>query len=128
MAKGRQEFVRFCVVGTIGFVADAGLTLLFTQGVELAPLPSRALAFLIAATITWRLNQRFTFRSSSSSSTWLPYVLLTAVGALINIGLYAAWLSVSGSSAMNILIGVAAGSLGALVFNFTVSRNWIFTK
>ena len=128
MAKDLGELARFCVVGTIGFIADAGLTLAFTQGIRWAPLPSRALAFLVAATITWWLNRRFTFRYSAGSSTWLPYVLLTAVGALINVGLYGAWLSVLGSSAVNIVIGVAIGSLGALVFNFLVSRKWIFRK
>lgn len=128
MPRDLGEFARFCLVGAIGFVADAGLTLAFTQVLLWAPLPSRVLAFLMAATVTWFLNRRFTFRSSAGPASWLPYVLLTAGGALINVGIYAAWVGASGPAAVNIIVGVALGSIAALGFNFLVSRRLIFKK
>lgn len=122
MLAAGATFLRFCAVGVVGFAADASLTLLFTQLVHVPPLPSRAVAFLIAATATWSLNRSYTFRSTAGGGSWLPYVVLTGVGALINIGVYWSWLSFFGADADDILTGVALGSCVALAFNFFASR------
>ena len=115
------RFLRFCVVGTIGFVADAGCTLLLNLVAGLAPLRARIAAFVIAATVTWALNRGFTFRSTAGVGSWAPYVLLTGLGALINIGIYWAWIAIIGTVPLAILAGVALGSIVALGFNFLVS-------
>lgn len=115
-------FLRFCLVGIVGFVLDAGLTLLLSQAAGLPPLPARIIAFVMAASATWLLNRNYTFRSSVGAGTWVPYVLATSVGALINVGVYWSWLQATGESPLAILGGVAAGSLVALGFNFLVSR------
>jgi putative flippase GtrA len=127
VSVGLGAFARFCAVGVVGFVVDAGLTLALTQMAGWQPLPGRVLAFLVAATVTWSLNRRFTFRSDKGAATWAPYVALTAVGAGINVGTYMAWLWLAGQSAVNLLVGVALGSVAALGFNFVASRA-IFTR
>lgn len=120
-------FARFCLVGGVGFVVDAGLTLLLTQTANWDPLPGRLLAFIVAATVTWMLNRSFTFRSTKGASTWAPYVALTGVGAGINVGTYMAWIWVAGEGPLSIFTGVALGSAVALGFNFYISRA-IFTR
>jgi putative flippase GtrA len=127
VSSGLAAFARFCAVGVVGFVVDAGVTLMLTQTAGWQPLPGRILAFAFAATVTWTLNRRFTFRSEKGAATWAPYVLLTGVGAGINVGTYMAWLWLAGESAPSILTGVALGSILALGFNFFVSRA-IFTR
>ena len=122
MSSDLGAFARFCAVGIVGFVIDAGVTLLLTHTAGWQPLTGRVLAFLIAATATWPLNRRFTFRSEKGAATWAPYVLLTGVGAGINVGIYMAWLWLAGESPMSILTGVALGSGVALGFNFLASR------
>lgn len=122
MSSGVEAFARFCAVGVVGFVVDAGVTLALTQAAGWQPLSGRVLAFLIAATVTWTLNRRFTFRSEAGAATWAPYVALTGVGAGINVGTYMAWLWFAGKDASNILVGVALGSVVALGFNFATSR------
>lgn len=126
MKEQHREFLRFCMVGTVGFAVDAGTTMLLTQTLAVAVAPARVAAFLVAATVTWALNQRFTFRAGSSMSTWLPYVVSTSLGALINIGVYLLWLRWAGHSPMNIVVGVAMGSVGALAFNYTAAKRLIF--
>lgn len=113
---------RFCVVGGIGFLVDSSSTLLLTQTLAWHPLTARLGAFLIAATATWSLNRRFTFRSSRGTSTWVPYVLFTSVGAAINVGVFLGWVWLTGRGAVSILTGVALGSAAALGFNFIVSK------
>jgi putative flippase GtrA len=120
-------FLRFCIVGAVGFAVDAGCTLLLTQLTSLTPLPSRMLAFVVAATVTWGLNRRFTFRSTAGLGSWMPYILVTGVGALINIGVFWIWIAWAGTGPLSIVGGVAAGSVAALSFNFFASRA-IFVK
>jgi len=84
-------------------------------------------AFLIAATVTWLLHQRFTFGTRQRAGSWLLYVLLTTFGALVNLAVYLLWLNIAGSATpLHVVLGVAAGSAVALVFNFVVSRRWVF--
>jgi putative flippase GtrA len=120
------QFVRFCIVGVLGFFADAGMTLAMTQLIHAGPMPGRVVAFVSAASLTWYLNRRYTFRSDGGNESWAPYVLLTAFGALINIGVYHAWLQAAGTAPEELVIGVALGSVVALAFNFSVSRYVVF--
>lgn len=126
MKEQHREFLRFCMVGTVGFVVDAGTTMLLTQMLAVAAAPARVMAFLVAASVTWALNQRFTFKAGSDMATWLPYVVSTSLGALINIGVYLLWLRWAGHSPTQIVVGVAMGSVCALAFNYTIARRVIF--
>ena len=115
-----------CMVGTVGFAVDAGTTMLLTQTLAVAVAPARVIAFVVAASVTWVLNQRFTFRAGSGLATWLPYVLSTSLGALVNIGIYLLWLRWAGHSPTQIVVGVAIGSVCALLFNYTIAKQLIF--
>jgi putative flippase GtrA len=117
-----RAFARFCAVGAVGFAVDAGITLALTQAMHWPPLQARVVAFLIAASATWQLNRRFTFRSTAGAATWAPYVLLTSVGAGINVGTYLLWVWMAGQGARSVLTGVALGSIVALAFNFLASK------
>lgn len=128
MKEQHREFLRFCMVGTVGFVVDAGSTMLLTQTMGIAAAPARVLAFLVAASATWALNQRFTFKAGNGMATWLPYVVSTSLGALINIGIYLLWLRWTGNSPTQIFVGVAIGSVCALAFNYTIAKRLIFRQ
>jgi putative flippase GtrA len=119
-------FFRFCLVGAIGFAVDAGCTLAFTQLLGWPPALSRVAAFALAASTTWFLNRSFTFRSAASAATWLPYVLLTAFGAMLNFVIYMAWLAAFGTRPVDIFLAVASGSAAALALNYAISRKHVF--
>jgi len=121
-----MQFLRFCVVGVLGFFTDAGITLVITQLLHAGPMPGRVVAFIIAASLTWYLNRRYTFRSTAGNGSWAPYLVLTAFGAFINIGMYRTWVQVAGTAPGQLVIGVALGSVAALAFNFMVSRYVVF--
>lgn len=122
----RSQFLRFALVGGVGFVTDAGLTLLFHGALSLGEAPARVLAFIVAATVTWWLNRRFTFQAQGGASSWLRYVVITSAGAAINIGCYLVVVRMLGTQALDLLAGVAVGSIVAMAFNFWVSRRWVF--
>lgn len=61
------SLARFAIVGSIGFVVDAGIVwILCREGVSpiVARLPSLSTAILV----TWLLNRKFTFRVRSARS------------------------------------------------------------
>ncbi len=119
--------LRFGLVGCVGFVADTAVLLVVAQGLSVAPLPARVVSFLCAATLTFWLNRRYTFRASGAAGAqWLRYVLATGVGALINIGTYWLWISFAGAQPVQLVAGSALGSLVAMVFNYLVSRALVF--
>lgn len=119
-----SQFLRFCMVGTIGFVLDAGTLQLLVVVGHANPYTARVLSFLVAATGTWALNRRFTFRVERrpTRSEWLRYVGFTTLGALLNYGTYAACIAFSELARAQPWLGVAAGSIAALGLNFTMSR------
>jgi putative flippase GtrA len=117
-----RQFLFFCIVGTVGFVVDSTALLALTQFMGMHHLLGRVFSFLLAATITWTLNLRFTFRAVRRARSWLPYVLATSFGAVINITVYQVWVLLVGTTPTQLLIGVALGSISALFFNFLISR------
>jgi putative flippase GtrA len=124
------QLLRFAAVGGVGFAADAGMLLLLARGYSISPLPARIVSFIVAATVTFALNQRLTFgvREKFSLRRWARYVGATAVGALVNIGIYQGWVNWHSPTATNLLVGAAAGSLVGLTFNYTLSRAWVFRQ
>jgi len=124
----RSQFLRFGVVGIVGFLVDAGvLQLMLWLG--LGPYRGRLVSFLAAATGTWLGNRRFTFnadRERPSHREWLRYVSLMVVGGVVNYGAYVTCLMGSALVQTYPVIGVAVGSIAGLVVNFLSSRYLVF--
>lgn len=116
------------MVGTIGFVVDSTVLLLLTHYLSIAPLPARVCSFVIAATITWRLNRNYTFESLAKSAwrEWIKYLLATAFGGACNVAMFKAWVLLTNETAANLVIGVAVGSIAAMVLNFFIAKKLIF--
>lgn len=124
-----SQFTRFALVGMIGFVADTVILLSVVRFLGLLPLPARIVSFVCAASLTYVLNRHFTFEYPANAPTrWLRYLLTTSIGALINIGAFQMWISVSGADSLQLAIGTMIGSLLALSFNYIASRKFIFVQ
>jgi putative flippase GtrA len=116
------------MVGVVGYIVDAGILLLLVQLASLQPLPARIWSFVIAASVTFVFNQRFTFRMQESFSVqrWSFYLAATAFGAAINVGLYHAWIQRTDTTPSNLMLGTAVGSLVAMTVNYAVSSLLVF--
>jgi putative flippase GtrA len=123
-----RQVIRFGIVGAVGFIVDVVVLLLLVKLELLTPLPGRFVSFLIAASATYFLNARFTFRAGNRFSIrrWTYYVAATMFGAVLNVGTYQAWILHNGSSAVQLALGAALGSLAAMIVNYTVSALWVF--
>ena len=94
-----ERVIKFAFTGGVGFVVDVGLLTLFTVHFEVDPYVARVFAILIAMTVTWLINRRFTFKVHDRVTETRDLVAeggrygLVAVGAaLVNYGVYAATL------------------------------------
>jgi putative flippase GtrA len=123
-----SRILRFGSVGAVGYVVDSSVLLLLAKGFGVAPLPARIMSFIVAATVTFLLNKRFTFalRERFSVYRWSYYILATGLGALVNVGVYHEWIVHFGTSAFNLVAGTAAGSVVAMCLNFFVSQRFVF--
>jgi putative flippase GtrA len=131
------QFLRFGIVGGIGFLVDAGLLrLLLTAG--LSPYSGRVVSFLAAVTTTWILNRSFTFRRDAAAAghaapghpagEWLAYLGLMLIGGAVNYGTYAVALQISDLVRAHPEIGVALGSIAGMLVNFWTAKTMIFER
>lgn len=125
-----QEFLRFGVVGTIGFVADTAVlygALALGAGLYLG----RAISYVSAATVTWALNRAWTFRGRGAGPVhrqWALFVAVNLVGFALNYGTYAVLVTFVPLVAAHPVLGVAAGSVAGMFANFALSRRLVFRK
>lgn len=119
-----NRFLRFCVVGTVGFVIDAGILQVLVVAMHANPYAARIPSFLAAASGTWLMNRRYTFAVSHEPTRgeWLRYVAFMVLGALVNYGAFALCIAFWAFAQAQPWLGAAVGSVAGLGVNFTASR------
>ncbi len=125
--KAGREFMSFAAVGVIGFAVDVGV--LYLAAPALGWYGARVLSFIAAATVTWALNRRFTFKARHSGRSvgreYAGYLATMLGGALVNYGVYVlVLLGFDGPWAP--AAGVALGSIAGLAVNFLSARHLVF--
>ena len=123
-----MEFLRFGVVGTVGFVVDTAV-LYAGLALGLGLYGGRAVSYLAAATTTWALNRLWTFRGRGDGPVhrqWALFLLVNLVGFAMNYGTYAALIEFVPMVAVHPVLGVAAGALAGMFGNFVLSRQLVF--
>jgi putative flippase GtrA len=117
------------LVGTVGFVVDAGILMILIQLGGMSQLWARFPSVLAAVTVTWWLHRRFTFkavkRSAPSMQEWLRFVLANALGNGLNLALYVVLVGVF---AWRPLPALAVASIAAAVVNYCMSARWVFKR
>lgn len=129
-ADSLRQFLRFGLVGCIGFVVNSAVLYAAIGFAGTGPYLGRVLSYLAAATTTWYLNRIITFvdsRSDNVRQEWLRFLLVNSLGGCVNYLTYAAYLRLTSSAGAGPLIGVALGSCAGLVVNFILSRRLVFS-
>ncbi len=149
-----REFLRFCLVGGVGFLVDSVVTnllfFLFGDSSIDFVLIARLVGMFAALQSTYGLHRVFTFRGQTAHSgrTWAKFMQLNALGAGINYvvfvitgALLTRWLvpilTASESfysplidARMVILMAVEtsliAGTAAGLLFNYWANRRFVF--
>ena len=114
---------RFSLVGTLGFLVDAGVVLIFAKFLNIDPIFSRIPAWMAAVSTTYVFNINFTFSKKSSSfeknhkaaKKYILYVLSQLSGGTINILVFSVLVSFVGA---NWFVSLVTGTLFGLMINF----------
>jgi len=122
-----MQFLRFGVVGGLGFVVDTAVVYATRGwiGNYWAAVP----AYIVAASFNWLLNRLWTFRGQGSGPMhrqWTLFMATNLIGFTLNRGAYWTLISISVLCADNPVIAVAAGSLSGMFANFFLSRRLVF--
>ena len=129
MSRSVVQFIKFGMVGTVGFVVDASVLHGVLTLLSLNPYVGRLISFAAAATVTWLLNRHFTFRDSprhAPAGQWMRFVSVVGFGGAVNYSVYALLVASDLGLLSMPLVGVAAGSLSGWAINFTLSRRLVF--
>jgi putative flippase GtrA len=123
------RFMRFGLVGTLGFVVDAGVMQLLVSFASAGAIEARAVSIPTAVLATWVLNRSFTFGKAAEGGA-LPslarYAAVSAAGATVNFIVYSALVLASPVLAARPMIPLAIASIVALVFNYLGSKHFAF--
>ena len=123
------QFGKFGMVGVVGLVVDIAVLYLAMAGAGLGPYSARVVSFLAAATVTWALNRAFTFRGEHDGGLlgqWAKFIAANSVGGAVNYLTYAALIAGTATVAGHPFLGVAAGSVAGMFFNFAASKKLVF--
>ncbi len=122
-----SQFLRFAMVGVIGFFVDAGVLRFVVAILGLNLYSGRVVSFLCAATVTWALNRTFTFRHRGApAAQWLRFVSVNALGAAVNFGTYALMVGLWPLARHFPTLAVAGGSVAGMGFNYTLMKRVVF--
>lgn len=124
-----RQVLSFGIIGSIGFIIDGGLLLLYHEFFGLSLLTSRIFSFSIAICATWYLNRKLTFSHHGSRSVvheGIYYAVFNSIGAILNFAIFM-WLIYQYNYFSNEpIIPLAISSGIAMVFNFIMSKFFVF--
>jgi len=128
-----SPYLRFGLVGAAGFVVDETILTILHYGIGIDRYSSRAVSIFCAATFTWWGNRNLTFAEHAATGglralahEWLKFMLANGIGALVNYSAYTLLVSFAPYPLDNPLVATAAGVAVGLVFNFTLSKRFVF--
>lgn len=125
------EFLRFCIVGFVGFLTDAVMLEIFVA-CDVPTRIARLFSMALALQVGYVLHQIFTFRGRGGFSTrrWLHFLALNLVGVAINYSIFLAGLALFpiSDAQMQRQAALVAGTSVALAFNYWANGRFVFAK
>jgi putative flippase GtrA len=126
-SEAAGQFLRFGVVGVIGFLIDTATV--YALRVPLGLIGAGLAAYLVAASANWAMNRAWTFRGRGTGPAhrqWGRYMMANVVGFVLNRGAYTALVMLVPLCAAQPVLAVAAGAVAGMGVNFALSRQVVF--
>jgi putative flippase GtrA len=130
-----ETFIRFGIVGTMGFCWDTGTVYALRPFVNL--YIAGTCGFIVAATANWAVNRVWTYRHKEHAALhvqWAKFVSANAIGFVFNRGVFFTLVSKPFSAAAKTdifytqpVLAIAAGSIAGLCFNYFLSKRFVFS-
>ena len=128
MRKLIEQFLKFGVVGTIAFCIDYGVLMLLSQAFDVDPVLSAAVSFCVSVVFNYMASMRYVFThraDMSRSREFAVFIVLSAVGLVINEACMAAGVAVLGTSALMVTVTKLFATALVMVWNFFSRKKWL---
>lgn len=123
-----MQFMRFGVVGVIGFLCDA--TTVYAMRHVIGQAGAMILAYFIAASMNWLINRLWTFRGVGGAGNllrqWGIFLAANSLGFLLNRGTALTLTYTVPFIDQHVVLALVAGTLAGMFSNFTLSRRLVF--
>ncbi|MCB5943559.1 GtrA family protein [Acidocella sp. KAb 2-4] len=122
-----ESFIRFGIVGVLGFCWDTGTVYLLRGHTNL--YVAGTCGFLVAATANWAANRLWTFRHHDHAAPhvqWAKFIAANAIGFVFNRGVFFTLVARFTLVDQQPVIGIIAGTCAGLVFNYLLSKRFVF--
>jgi putative flippase GtrA len=125
-----SRVLRFGIVGAAGYVVNAAALWLVLHLFALDKYTSYVPAFLVAVTFTWWGNRVLTFHEHAARENllveWARFIAANLIGFFANWALYSALVACAPRPLNNVFVAQIAGTLFGMIFNFTLSKRFVF--
>ena len=119
------KFIRFGIVGTIGFVIDFSITYLLKEKLKTNKFVANSIGFSLAVINNYLLNRYWTFRNHNSSilGEFSLFLLVCLIGLLLNnIVLYL----LNEKANFSFYIAKIGSVFVVMLWNFTANYFYVF--
>ncbi len=120
-----NQLVRFLMVGGVSFFVDAGVLGLLVYQADVGYIAARLVSVALAVSVAFVLNAKFTFLVRVVDARFMRYVVIQAIGATLNFGVYST-LVLHGPLAGRPLLSLICGAAAATINNFFLSRHYVY--
>lgn len=124
-------FLKFLLVGGIGFAIDATLLTAIMHATNCPPWQARIPSFLVAVTATWLLNRSLAFAGRGlrrRSMEAFLYGTIQVCGAVLNFTVFTLCLRYFPLMIEAPAVPLAIGSAAGLAFNFSLSNTVLYSR
>ena len=128
MGKLIQQFLKFGVVGVIAFVIDYGVLMLLSQVFGMDPVLAAGISFCVSVIFNYLASMRYVFthrEDLSRGREFVIFIVLSAIGLVINEACMAAGVALLGTSALMVTVTKLFATALVMVWNFVSRKKWL---
>lgn len=123
-----EQFMKFGVVGIVAFFIDYSVLMLLSQGFGVDAVLSAGISFCVSVVFNYVASMRFVFTHRddlSRSREFFIFIILSAIGLVINELIMLAGVAALGDSALTVTITKLVATVIVLVWNFFSRKKWL---
>ena len=123
-----EQFLKFGVVGAIAFLIDYGVLMLLSQVIGMDPVVSASISFVVSVVFNYVASMHYVFTRRDDISRrreFTIFVILSAIGLVINEIIMVIGVNVLGDSALMVTITKLVATAIVMVWNFVSRKKWL---
>ena len=120
------NFLQYGFVGIIGTIIHTSVLVLLVDYLKITPVISTVVGFIFSLVVSYKLNSKWTFKGTNRGiHSFVRYAMTCSIGLIINVIIMFITVNILEYS---YLVGQCFSIITVPIFNFTLSRYWVFNK